>query len=49
MSSRLVSVEDAGVFLCELDDSHFQDLDGLPEIVFPEIAELRALRFGELD
>ncbi len=44
LNSCLVSAEVVGVFLTDLDDCHFW---GLRE--FPEIAELRALRFGELD
>ena len=44
LNSCLVSAEDVGVFLPDLDDRHFW---GLRE--FLEIAELRALRFVELD
>ena len=44
LNSCLVSAEVAGVFLTDLDDCHFW---GLRE--FPEIAELRARRFVELE
>ena len=40
----LVSVEEVCVFLNELDDRQFWDMDN-----FPEIAKLRAKRFAELD
>ena len=44
LDSCLVSAEDVGAFLVRLDDRRFW---GLSE--FPEIAELRALRFAKLD
>lgn len=43
-SSELASAEQVGTFLLELDDRKFWDLH-----VFPEIAELRAKRFSDLD
>jgi hypothetical protein len=43
-NSQLVAAEEVGAFLRGLDDRQFWDLH-----VFPEIAELRALRFGDLD
>lgn len=43
-NSQLISGEQVGSFLLELDDRKFWDLH-----LFPEIAELRALRFGDLD
>ncbi|RWI65370.1 hypothetical protein [Mesorhizobium sp.] len=43
-NSQLASAEQVGSFLLELDDRKFWDLH-----VFPEIAELRAMRFGDLD
>ena len=42
--ARLASAEDVGNFLDGLDDSQYWDLNA-----FPEIAELRALRFRDLD
>ena len=44
LNSCLVSAEDVGAFLIELDDRQFWNLHE-----FSEIAELRALRFAELD
>lgn len=41
---QLTSAEQVGAFLLELDDRKFWDLH-----VFPEIAELRATRFADLD
>lgn len=41
---QLVPAEEVGAFLLGLDDSQFWDLR-----LFPEIAELRSLRFSELD
>ncbi|PDT29696.1 hypothetical protein CO660_12420 [Rhizobium sp. L9] len=43
-NSQLTSPERAGAFLLALDDRKFWDLH-----LFPEIAELRAARFGDLD
>lgn len=43
-NSQLTPAEEVGSFLLELDDRKFWDLH-----VFPEIAELRAVRFGDLD
>jgi hypothetical protein len=43
-NSRLVSAEEAATFLLGRDDHEFWDLQ-----VFPEIAELRATRFDDLD
>ncbi|TBD03075.1 hypothetical protein ELH21_01005 [Rhizobium leguminosarum] len=43
-NSHLTSAEQVGSFLLEIDDRKFWDLHA-----FPEIAELRALRFGDLD
>ncbi|MDX0948907.1 hypothetical protein GOD93_25050 [Sinorhizobium medicae] len=43
-NSQLTSAEKAGAFLLALDDRRFWDLH-----LFPEIAELRAARFGDLD
>ena len=43
-NSQLVSAEEAAAFLLGLDDREFWDLH-----VFPEIAELRATRFDDLD
>ncbi|QND39658.1 hypothetical protein HB771_22320 [Rhizobium leguminosarum bv. viciae] len=40
----MTSAEQVGSFLLDLDDRKFWDLH-----VFPEIAELRATRFGDLD
>ena len=42
--ARLASAKDVGNFLDALDDSQYWDLNA-----FPEIAELRALRFRDLD
>lgn len=42
-NSQLVGADEMGAFLMGLDDSQFWDLH-----VYPEIAELRALRFGDL-
>ncbi|ARQ00925.1 hypothetical protein [Pseudorhodoplanes sinuspersici] len=42
-NSNLVGPEEAGAFLKNLDDRHFWDLDA-----FPEIAELRSIRFSDL-
>ena len=41
---QLATPQEIGEFLLALDDRHFWDLH-----VFPEIAELRAARFGDLD
>ena len=41
---ELATTQQVGEFLFDLDDRHFWDLH-----VFPEIAELRAARFGDLD
>ncbi|MGO6819753.1 hypothetical protein ACCS67_33585 [Rhizobium brockwellii] len=43
-NSQLTSAEQVGSFLLQLDDRKFWDLH-----VFPEIAELRAMRFSDLD
>lgn len=43
-NAQLTSAEQVGAFLLGLDDHKFWDLH-----VFPEIAELRATRFGDLD
>mgnify|MGYP001270275231 CR=1 FL=1 len=43
-NTHLTSAEQVGSFLLELDDRKFWDLH-----LFPEIAELRAVRFGDLD
>ncbi|BCM21396.1 hypothetical protein [Mesorhizobium sp. J8] len=43
-NSQLTSAEQVGSFLVRLDDRKFWDLH-----VFPEIAELRATRFGDLN
>jgi hypothetical protein len=43
-NSELTTPEQVGEFLRGLDDRHFWDLQA-----FPEIAELRARRFGQLD
>ena len=42
--ARLASAEDVGNFLDALDDSQYWDLNA-----FPEITELRALRFRDLE
>jgi len=42
-NSQLTSAEQVGAFLLELDDRKFWDLH-----LYPEIAELRAMRFGDL-
>ena len=42
--ARLVSAEDVGNFIAALDENQYWDLNA-----FPEIAELRALRFKDLD
>lgn len=43
-SSQVTSANDLGPFLLSLDDEHFWNLHA-----YPEIAELRARRFGEFD
>jgi hypothetical protein len=43
-NAQLTSANQVGAFLQELDDRKFWDLH-----VFPEIAELRATRFADLD